>query len=128
MTDASPHMVRIWRTRSASDLLASWLDAIAAVPKLDGAACRGSTDFDIDHDCDGEPPEAREDRLRRAVAVCTGCPALDACAAWFDGLSAHQRPTGVVAGEVIERPRRQSQLRHPTQPIERNEQHDDRTA
>ncbi|SBS75599.1 conserved hypothetical protein [uncultured Mycobacterium sp.] len=97
-------MARIWHTRTATDLMASWLDAIAAVPRLDGAACRGSVDHDIDHDCDGEPPEAREERLHRAVAVCHGCPALTACRTWLDGLSARQRPTGVVAGRVVERP------------------------
>ncbi|SBS77292.1 hypothetical protein MHPYR_410002 [uncultured Mycobacterium sp.] len=105
-TDPNAHkrMARIWHTRSASDLMASWLTAIATAPKLIDAGCRGSTDFDVDHDCDGEPPEAREDRLRRAVAACNACPALDACTAWFDGLSPRQRPTGVVAGRVVERP------------------------
>lgn len=105
MTDnAAPRMARLWRNRTPGDLLSDWLDTIAAAPRLDGAACKGSTDFDVDHDCDGEPPEAREDRLHRAVAACHGCPTLDACADWLDGLSPRQRPTGVIAGRVVARP------------------------
>jgi hypothetical protein len=35
-----------------------------------------------------------------ALAICDACPALTACQAWFDGLPARLRPTGVVAGQV----------------------------
>jgi hypothetical protein len=47
---------------------------------------------------------------RSALELCAVCPALRACAAWFDGLPAKQRPRGVVAGRLNldARPRRRA--------------------
>ena len=67
----------------------SFLDLIANTPRLPGAACRGHAPlFDEGHE---EGP---------ALALCGHCRALQACRAWFYGLTPGQRPVGVVAGLV----------------------------
>lgn len=66
----------------------------AAVPPLKGARCRAHTQlFD-------NAANTRKDR-DVALAICHDCPALHRCRAWLNGLPAHQRPIGVVAGQVI---------------------------
>lgn len=67
------------------DLLA----ALVNVPRLDGAACT-----------DDPPLFDDERRASAAVAVCNGCPALEACRAWVNNLPPSKRPHGVVAGKV----------------------------
>jgi hypothetical protein len=65
---------------------------LAGIPDLPGAACRGTAPMmDENHD------EAA------ALALCSGCGALQACAAWFHSLAPRQRPEGVVAGLVHHR-------------------------
>ncbi len=75
------------------------LGALRGVPVLPGAACVGRHAlFDEQH-----PEESAADartRYARALTVCTGCPALNQCREWFDGLRPRDRPTGVIAGRL----------------------------
>ena len=103
--DPMPRMERVHRRPSHADLLAGMLGAIGAAPDLPGALCKGSTDWDADHDGRRESADARGERLARAAETCRRCPALEACGSWLDGLPRHRRPTGVVAGVVIGTPR-----------------------
>lgn len=78
--------------------LDSLLAAVAAAPSLPGASCRGHWDtFDGGHR--GEDVESMHQRHALALRVCQRCPELGPCREWFDGLSATERPTGVVAGQ-----------------------------
>jgi WhiB family redox-sensing transcriptional regulator len=71
--------------------------ALAGIPRLPGAACRGHHElFDPHH---GDAPE-RPGAEAKALALCHRCPALAGCSAWFDGLPPKQRPHGVIAGRV----------------------------
>lgn len=81
------------RKRAAAQRLADALDA----PRLEGAACLGKSDL-------MDPPEPGEDtdRLAQAKAVCRGCPALKQCRAWLNSLPRNKKPSGVVAGRVIQ--------------------------
>jgi hypothetical protein len=81
---------------SPADLFA----AIAAAPRLPGAACVGKhAIFDL-RDADApDRPEAEAE----ALTLCAACPALTACQAHFDGLPDRLRPTGIVGG-VVRRP------------------------
>jgi WhiB family transcriptional regulator, redox-sensing transcriptional regulator len=74
--------------------------ALAAAPRLPGAACVGRHElFDLR---DGIDPDRAEVEAR-ALAICSACPALADCSAWLASLPARKRPTGVVAG-VLRRP------------------------
>ncbi|UQE74696.1 hypothetical protein MYK68_18605 [Gordonia sp. PP30] len=85
-------------------------------PGLPGAACRGRGDlFDATERPAGRLGGTRRAQLdqtdaqrrTRALAVCRICPALDACAAWLDGMVPSRRPIGaVMAGRVVTRPHR----------------------
>jgi hypothetical protein len=96
-----PHMSRLWHTRGASDLVAGWLRAMASIPNLRGAACRGSTAWDWDPLELPETREEREARLAAAVGACRSCRVLDACRRYTAAIPPSQRPTGAVAGRVI---------------------------
>jgi WhiB family redox-sensing transcriptional regulator len=73
--------------------------ALAGIPRLDGAACRGQAwAFDPVEQSDNGA-EVRDLQLA-ALAVCAVCPALDACRTWFDSLPPRDRPTGVIAGRI----------------------------
>jgi Transcription factor WhiB len=81
-------------------LWAQLADALAQAPDLSGARCAGRWDlFDVQY---GEQP-ARGEREQRALALCRECPLLDACRAYFEGLSAADRLWGVIAG-MLRRP------------------------
>ena len=87
--------------------------ALAGIPKLDGAACRGQawafdpveqsdtggTGNNIPNSSRPTGAEVRDLQLA-ALAVCAVCPALDACRTWFDSLPPRDRPTGVIAGRI----------------------------
>ncbi len=75
------------------------LGALRAFPALPGAACIGRHDLFDEQTPDESTGEART-RYAAAVAVCTDCPALDPCAAWFDGLRPRDRPVGIIAGRI----------------------------
>ena len=70
----------------------TFLGALAGIPRLPGALCRGQWElFD-----DAELPD-------EALTLCRRCPALAACSAWFEGLPPRRRPQGVIAGRVFTR-------------------------
>jgi hypothetical protein len=76
----------------------TWADlaaCLAAVPRLERAACRGRPElFDLTAD---SPASA----IDRAKGICdTVCQAQPACAAWVASTLPHLRPAGVVAGEL----------------------------
>ena len=71
-------------------------------PALPGARCRGRAHL-FDEPEQGEPAELVEQRHAQALGLCRHCPALTACAAWFDTLPPRQRPAGVVAGRTYHR-------------------------
>jgi len=71
-------------------------------PALPGARCRGRAHL-FDEPEQGEPAELVEQRHAQALGLCRHCPALTACAAWFDTLPPRQRPAGVVAGRAYHR-------------------------
>jgi hypothetical protein len=99
--DRPTHAAPLWHTRGPSDLLAGWTAAMASVPDLPGAACKGSAEWDYDHDQQPETLAEREARLDAAVAACHGCPVLEVCRRYVDGLPPRERPTGAIAGRVI---------------------------
>ncbi|MCV7141404.1 hypothetical protein H7J76_19795 [Mycolicibacterium fortuitum] len=74
-------------------------------PELPGALCRGRwalfdpADRDDDH-------QVVERLHTEAVALCSRCPALAACQSWLESLPAHKRPTGIVAGRLVEEMKR----------------------
>ena len=75
--------------------------ALAGLPALPGARCRGQAAM-FDPARRGEGSEVSEARHKQALGLCQRCPALDPCRLWFDGLSACQRPRGVIAGKVYQ--------------------------
>jgi hypothetical protein len=83
------------------------LAAMSGTPKLHGAACRGRPEvFDLNEHSDPE-------LIERAKLVCGSCPALPACREWVDGLPAHLRPSGVVAGRLLSASTRSTTARPP---------------
>ena len=81
-------------------------EALAGVPRLEGAACaigKRYELFDVE-DADDEGAEA----ARNICGSLTGphCPALADCSAWFDSLpKGNRRPAGTIAGKTYERPK-----------------------
>lgn len=71
--------------------LAALFAALAGVPRLDGALCRGKHEL-------YDSPEP--DDISAATELCSWCPALTACADWVASLPPKQRPAGVVAGQI----------------------------
>ena len=76
------------------------IGALAGVPVLRGARCRGRHHLFDPPACD-EPDATAQARHSQALRVCEVCPALDACAAWVSSLPVSKRPHGVVAGRII---------------------------
>lgn len=68
-------------------------------PRLDGAACVGRASL-FDEAQPNEDGAAAAQRQLQALALCRGCPVLDACREWVASLPPRQRPPGVVAGRV----------------------------
>lgn len=77
------------------------LFAAIGTPALPGARCRGRSHL-FDAGRKGERAESVAQRHAQAVQLCSGCPSLDRCRTWVDSLKPSRRPTGVVAGQVIE--------------------------
>jgi hypothetical protein len=76
----------------SSLVLQELLGALAGIPPLPGALCRGQWNlFDEAND-----PGA----IEAATRTCELCPALDRCRQWVNGLPPRNRPTGVVAGQL----------------------------
>jgi len=101
--------------------LTDLLGALAGVPRLDGALCRGRPEL-WDEAADREPAAEVAERHAYALAACGQCPALTTCAQWLDGLKPSQRPPGVTAGRLLgtgRRGRPPKQRNDATKPIER---------
>jgi hypothetical protein len=75
-------------------------DLRAGIPDLEGARCRGRTEWDR-LDC----PES----LEFALSQCASCPALKACESWLFALPARQRPIDCVVAGRVRRPRKPRQ-------------------
>lgn len=85
----------------------SWegiLSALAGVPILRGARCRGRHEL-FDPQAEGEFAEVAEARHVQAVWICEACPALADCRAWVDSLPPRDRPLGVTAGVIRTAPK-----------------------
>lgn len=75
------------------------LSAMAGVPVLAGALCRGRHAlFDPKHE--GEHDDVAATRHLQALGLCQRCPALDACEIWVASLPKSKRPAGVIAGQL----------------------------
>lgn len=70
---------------------------LGSTPHLDGAACLGL--WSLFDEPAADDPDARN-ATESAHKLCATCPALDACAQWFDSLPRNRRPSGVVAGRL----------------------------
>lgn len=78
--------------------LDSMLAALAGIPRLHGAECRGRSNlFDPPTELN---PDDLEYAYTAALRICAQCPALTGCQAWFDDLPHDKRPPGVVAGRI----------------------------
>lgn len=83
-----------------ADLLAE----LAVAPSLPGARCAGRHEL-FDATIEGSttgPAATAEVAAARAEALrlCSGCPELAPCGAWFDSLRPKDRPLGVIAGRL----------------------------
>jgi WhiB family redox-sensing transcriptional regulator len=75
---------------------------VANMPRLENAACAGRWGL-FDHHRHKDPHRVTDEAS--ALQLCAHCPALTACKAWVQGLPVWQRPTGVVAGQVVQPPK-----------------------
>lgn len=79
--------------------MSAWEDiagALVGVPLLEGARCKGRPErFDLDIRSDRES-------IDWATYTCGACPALRKCRRWVDRLDTRQRPSGVVAGRLLD--------------------------
>lgn len=85
-----------------SAALTDLLDSLGGLPVLPGARCRHRWElFDQTiHESRGAPTTAVLEARTEALAICTSCPALTACAAWVESLPPRHRPHGVIAGRI----------------------------
>ncbi len=78
--------------------------ALAGIPRLDGAACKGNP-APFDPQDEDESDEAAQARHAEALQICAACPALTACEQWVDSLE--EPPVGGVwAGRWFPTPKR----------------------
>lgn len=77
------------------------LFAALGCPVLPGAKCRGRPHL-FDPPRKGERSENVALRHAQAAMLCRSCPSLTACRDWLDSLTPSRRPTGVVAGQIVE--------------------------
>ncbi len=98
----------------------SLLSALAGVPVLPGARCRGRHAL-FDPRGEGEPADAAEARHRQALGLCQRCPALPECQRWVESLPPRHRPFGVIAGQLRPepQPRKERKKRNDRQPTRR---------
>ena len=87
-----------------SATLTDLLEALAGVPPLPGARCRGHHRL-FDPAGPTEDVTEVERRHRIAVETCCACPALAACGDWLASLPPRERPPGVIAGTIRTEPR-----------------------
>lgn len=80
---------------------ADLLSILGNAPRLPEAACRGQGGAFDSRQPDENDTEAAY-RHRAAAAVCHGCGAQTACLAWLKALPPHHRPSGVVAGLMVD--------------------------
>jgi hypothetical protein len=94
---------------------AALMAALGGAPRLDGAACRGQHrlfDAAAEATVPGHVGAAETAAARvAALALCRTCPALAACAAYYDRLPPRLRPAGVMAGQLNVKPPKKSTTR-----------------
>ncbi|WP_234784608.1 hypothetical protein [Mycolicibacter heraklionensis] len=88
-------------TLSAGEKFLNTMAASVLTPHLRGAACLGLWSL-FDPRGAGEPEQCAAERHQQAIEMCADCPALAACSAWVGALPARERPTGVVAGLLVD--------------------------
>lgn len=79
-------------------------ELLACIPDLPGSRCKGRADlYEATVAEHGNPASRAEIQHARAAALrlCSDCPALRPCRAWFNELRHTRRPRGVVAGQIV---------------------------
>jgi hypothetical protein len=74
---------------------------IELTPRLAGALCRGSKDFDVDGFAGSRHTDKRDAAVEYAKSLCLKCPALSDCGSWLYSLRQADRPGGVVAAQLV---------------------------
>lgn len=85
------------------------LGALRGMPNLPDARCIDRTDL-FDATISSEAGRLNKETLearKAALDCCAGCPELEPCRSWLATIPSRHRPRGVVAGRVIESPRKQ---------------------
>jgi WhiB family redox-sensing transcriptional regulator len=72
--------------------------ALAGIPELPGARCRGKWAIFDETEC----PETTE----FALNLCGSCQARAECKEWFESLPPRMQPIGVIAGRVVHQHRK----------------------
>jgi WhiB family transcriptional regulator, redox-sensing transcriptional regulator len=78
--------------------------ALAGAVSLPGARCRNRSHLFDAAETD-ENPERVKARHLQAIGLCKICPSFQKCADWLDSLPPSRKPSGVVAGRVINIPK-----------------------
>ena len=78
--------------------------ALAGAVSLPGARCRNRSHL-FDAGEPNEEPGTVAARHSQAIGQCNLCPSFQKCADWLDSLPPRRRPSGVVAGRVINIPK-----------------------
>ena len=71
-----------------------------AAPSLSGALCTDEWEL-FDRASGGNDRIALAQAREVALSLCRSCPCLRRCSDWLDCLPLHDRPHGVVAGQVV---------------------------
>lgn len=89
---------------AVSNLHENLFISLAGSVSLPGARCRNRSHL-FDAAEPHEEPETVAARHGQAISLCNFCPSLQKCGDWLDSLSPSRKPSGVVAGRVINIPK-----------------------
>ena len=78
--------------------------ALAGAVSLPGARCRNRSHL-FDAAEPNEEPGTVAARHSQAIGLCNLCPSFQKCGEWLYSLPPSRRPSGVVAGRVINIPK-----------------------
>lgn len=73
--------------------------ALAGAPSLPGANCRGRAQLFSEPE-PTEQPDTVKARQTQALGLCSRCPSLKPCKAWFQSLPPSKKPGGIIAGQI----------------------------